>query len=150
MRGGERPFGIFPKIHPFRYRHPSLIHLWNGGWLCLSISKPKTRMLCKVSMIILSCELCKNVDWGPMSQALLQSLSFFLTGHQGAQIVIQLSWWYWWLFCQRLSLKKFSHSDVDDPVLWQGIVSVSNLLFHFFLNKGVCCFNFSPWFFLSC
>ena len=24
MRGGQRPFGIFPKIHPFWYRHPSL------------------------------------------------------------------------------------------------------------------------------
>ena len=23
----------------------------------------------------------------------------FLTGHQGAEIVIELSWWYWWLFC---------------------------------------------------
>ena len=22
--GGQRPFGIFPKIHPFWYRHPSL------------------------------------------------------------------------------------------------------------------------------
>ena len=75
-RGGQRPFGFFPKIHLFWYRHPPLIHFWNGGWLCLSISKPKTRMLCKVSMIILSCELCKNVDWGPMSQALLQSLCF--------------------------------------------------------------------------
>ena len=27
MRGGRRPFGIFPNIHPFWYRHPSLVAL---------------------------------------------------------------------------------------------------------------------------
>ena len=29
--GGQRPLGIFPKIHPFWHRHPSLTQAIDGG-----------------------------------------------------------------------------------------------------------------------
>ena len=34
--GGQRPFGIFPKIHPFWLRHPSLMFINSLGvfWFC--------------------------------------------------------------------------------------------------------------------